>query len=229
MIKCLIVEDEPLAQQILQDYIADHPDLELEAICGNPVEAMKELSTHAVDLIFLDVNLPKLSGVQWYKTLKRPPQVIITTASPDHAIEGFELEATDYLLKPFGFDRFMMAVEKVKTRLLNQATGATYQDPVLVIKVDKKLYRVPYSEISYIESIGDYVKVHTNEKTYLSTDTLKSLEQTLPVTQFQRVHKSYIVALQRIDYLEGNRLMVKQEMIPVGQSYRAVIQQLFKG
>lgn len=221
MVKCYIIEDEPLARDILKRYIDDHPKLELFGVSSDPLTALDVLAQGKIDLLFLDINLPKISGVSFYRSLSTRPPVIFTTAYAEFAVEGFEVNAVDYLVKPFSFDRFLTAVSKLK------AVEDGHVD-FLIIKNDKKAFRIPLEEIAYIESIGDYVKVHTRDQVLLSSDTLKGLVDTLPDREFARVHKSFIVSLSAISYLEGNRLKIGETMIPVGYAYREKVTSLFK-
>jgi DNA-binding LytR/AlgR family response regulator len=179
------------------------------------------LQQEPVDLLFLDINLPDLSGINFYQTLIQKPAVIFTTAYPEFAVEGFELEAVDYLLKPFSFERFRRAIGRVKS-------GAEDVPEHITLKVDKKTYRLAHADIQYIESIGDYVKVHLHDQVLIASETMKKLEETLPGDQFMRVHKSYIVATDAIQYLEGNRLSLADQKIPVGHSYRARVSAFFQ-
>lgn len=215
MIKCLIVDDEPLAREVLESYVEDLPSLELVASCTDAMEALGWLNDEQIDLLFLDINMPKLSGINFYKSLSRKPKVIFTTAYSDHAVEGFELEAVDYLLKPFSFERFIKAVNKVKVDA-TENIGADF----IMLKADKKMHKINFDQILYFESIGDYVKVHLNEaKTLIIGETLRKLESALP-NEFIRVHKSFIIALKHLEYLEGNQAKIGEIKIPIGQSYR---------
>ena len=223
MIRCMIIEDEPLARKILEKYIRDTEDLHIASIATNGEEAFKMIEVNPVELIFLDVNLPKLSGLNFYKSLPEKPRVIFTTAYPDYAVEGFELEAIDYLLKPISYERFIVAVEKAREKL-----GQSDNNDFLVVKQDRKLFRISTKDITHIESLGDFVKIFTADRTYLSNDTLKELTQKLPKRKFARIHKSFIVSLEAIDYMEGNRLVIAGEKIPVGHSYREEIAKYFK-
>lgn len=222
--KCIVIEDEPLAQDVLKSYIADHPQLDLVGIFDSATQALPIIQQNQIQLLFLDINLPKISGTNFYQSLKNKPQVIFTTAYPEYAVTGFELEATDYLLKPFSFERFLTAVEKALV-----SSQKASNDGYLSIKEDKKYYRLAWSDILMIESIGDFARVHTINRTHLITQTLKSLETTLPSDRFIRVHKSYIVALEAITYLEGNRIKIREQMIPIGQSYREGLGRIFRG
>lgn len=221
MIKCIIIEDEPLARDLLTRYIQSTDGLQLLGSAEDAEEAQQQINTYKPDLIFLDIKLPDISGINFYKSLIHKPKVIFTTAYSEFAVEGFELEAVDYLLKPFGYERFLAAVNKLKSQLESEI------DDIIIIKEDKKSYRVKLSSILFIESLGDYVKYHTHEKSYLATDTLKSLASSLP-SNFLRIHKSYIVCLDHIEYLEGNRLKVNDQMLPLGYAYRESVSRLFK-
>lgn len=222
MIRCVIIEDEPLAKQLLERYVTETEGLELVGYAEDAEQAFDLINEKSPDLLFLDIQLPGLTGLNFYKSLIHKPKVIFTTAYPDHAVEGFELEAVDYLLKPFSYERFVKATMKAKSLL-----DTTKSDDVIIIKEDKKSYRVPLNELLHIESIGDYVKVYTSDKTYLSSDTLKSLETQLP-HPFMRVHKSFIVNMDQVAYMEGNRLKIQNSMVPIGYAYRESVSKLFK-
>ena len=221
--RCIIIEDEPLAQDVLIKYINDHPMLQLKGVFDDALSALNSPESRLVDLIFLDINLPKLSGINFYKALREKPQVIFTTAYSEYAVEGFELEATDYLLKPISFDRFMAAVSKALEKKTKNPQG------FLHVKTDKKYYRVPYPEIKFISSIGDFVKIHTPSQTYISNLKLRQLEELLPSDEFIRIHKSHIVSISAINFLEGNQVQVEDQKLPVGYAYRATVDQLFRG
>lgn len=219
MINCLIVDDEPLSRDVLKTYCADHPELEIVGICKDAFEAMAAMEKQTVDLIFLDVNMPKLSGVNFYKSLNQKPAVVFTTAYPEFAVEGFELDAVDYLLKPFSFERFVKAVNKVKDKSQTANTSANSADYIL-LKADKKIYRTPYDDILFMESLGDYVKVYLKDKVLIVTTTLKRLVEELPTTEFIRTHKSFIINKSKLEYIEGNQIKIRDQFITIGQSYR---------
>ena len=219
--KCIIIEDEPLAQNILKKYIADHPSLELVAICPDALEAQSILTQQNIHLIFLDINLPKLSGINFIKTLIHPPLVIFTTAYPEFAVEGFELNAIDYLLKPFSFERFIKAVnkeiEKLNASLQNNiATRTTF----IFLKADKKNHKIDLESIQYIEAIGDYMKVVTDSVQLIINETMKKMQEELPAHLFIRVHKSFIISRNRIKYIEGNYVQIEDKRIPIGATYK---------
>jgi DNA-binding LytR/AlgR family response regulator len=211
-ITCIIVDDEPLSRDVLHKYIADTPQLELKATLDNAISAVDYLNQNQVDLVFLDINMPKLSGINLVKSLINPPLIVFTTAYPQFAVDGFELDAVDYLLKPFSFERFLKAVNKVSDKL--SKTEIPEQN-YLVIKADKKLHRIRQDEILYFESAGDYVKIFFGDQMIVAHETMKNLEQTLPSEMFYRTHRSYIVALDKITFIEGNQLNIADAMISV--------------
>ena len=222
MIKCLIIDDEPPARQVLESYVADLPKLKLVATCTNAVEALEWLDKESIDLIFLDINMPKLSGINFYKSLSVKPKVIFTTAYADHAVEGFELEAVDYLLKPFSFERFIKAINKVDAGKRDESGD------FVMLKADKKNHKVNFDQILYFESIGDYVKVHLRDaKTLIISETLRKLEETLP-SAFLRVHKTYIISISHLEYVEGNQIKTGETKIPIGQSYQDKVNEVLR-
>jgi DNA-binding LytR/AlgR family response regulator len=224
---CLIVDDEPPAQRILELYIKDIPMLKLLGKCPNVFKAMEYLQKQKTDILFLDINMPKMSGLEFVKTLSSPPAIVITTAYRDYAVEGFELDVVDYLKKPFPFERFLKAVNKAvekvnskKDRYLIQMNQPVVESNFIFIREDKVNYKVNINDIFYIESVGDYIKVFTSGKTYLTYMSLKRICEMLPVTQFIRVHKSFIVATGKIVLIDGNIINIFNARIPIGQSFR---------
>ena len=220
--QCIIIEDEPLAQNILKKYMGEHPALELLAVCKDALEAQGILTHQNIQLIFLDINLPKLSGINFIKTLIRPPLVIFTTAYPEFAVEGFELNAVDYLLKPISFERFLKAVNKAIEKL--NASTSQNNNPgkpsFIFLKADKKLHQVDLNSIHYIEAIGDYMKVVTDSGQLIINETMKQLQAGLPGDSFIRVHKSFIISRNKIRFVEGNYIQVEHKSIPIGATYR---------
>jgi DNA-binding LytR/AlgR family response regulator len=237
-IRCLVVDDEELARTLLENYIGRLPHLELVAKCKDPMEAMQVLQNEAVDVLFLDIQMPGLTGVEFLRTLKTRPVVIFTTAYPDYALEGYTLDVIDYLLKPFSFERFVQAVNKAGEMLRlkagngNTAPAAPEEEPArdfILVKSEHKIHRIKYDDILYIESMREYVAYYTPNGRILSLNSLKSLEEELPSDRFIRIHKSYIVSLEKIDTLEGNQLHVGKEKLPIGASYREeVLGRIFK-
>lgn len=218
-INCIVVDDEPIARDILKTYIEQVPYLTLLASCEDAFEAMRVLNVKDIDLVILDINMPRLTGFEMLHTLKKYPAVIITSAYPEYALEGFELSVTDYLLKPFSFPRFVQATEKVVNKA-SETPAAKDEDLFLMVKSDKKLTKVFFDEIGYIEAYGNYIFIYTEQERIMSKQTLTQFEQQLPVSKFARIHKSYIVSLKAIKYLEGNEVSIAGKKLPVGKVYR---------
>lgn len=228
MIKAIIVDDEPLALDVLETYIEKMPDLSLVAKCENAIEANEALKNNEVDLMFLDIQMPQITGVEFLKSLTNPPAVIFTTAYPDYAVEGFELNAVDYLLKPISLDRFMKAVNKVSEKMgkkPNDGSGIVEMEgDFFFVKADKKLIKVDFDDIIYIEGLKDYVIIRQEAGRVITLQTMKSLEIKLPESTFKRVHRSYIVNINKINAVVGNMLEVTEKgqtkHIPIGKNYR---------
>jgi two-component system LytT family response regulator len=219
-LNCLIVDDEPIARDILRTYISQVPYLNLAGECSDAFEAMEILKTKDIDLIILDINMPRLTGFEMLRSLKKYPAVIITSAYPEYALEGFELSVTDYLLKPFSFPRFVQASEKVVNKTSETPPAAKDEDLFLMVKSDKKLTKVFFDEISYIEAYGNYIFIYAGQERVMSKQTLSQFEGQLPATKFARIHKSYIASLKAIKYLEGNEVSIAGKKLPVGKVFR---------
>lgn len=220
-ISCIIVDDEPLAIRVVEKYVAELPFLSLQGQFDSPITAMRFLQQQPVDLIFLDIHMPELSGINLVKALSQPPLVIFTTAFPDYAVAGFELDAVDYLVKPFSKERFLKAVQKAGLLLEKKPGPEPASSPThLTLKADRKIYRLPLDDIQYCQAYGDYVKIITTDKQLLPKITLAKLMEQLPSSRFIRVHRSYVIAWDKVEYLEGNQLKIEELLIPVGQQYR---------
>jgi DNA-binding LytR/AlgR family response regulator len=220
MVKCIIVDDEPLSQDVLKKYIADTPMLELINVCSDAFEASQIISSNEIQLMYLDINMPKLSGISLVKTMTKPPLIIFTTAYPQYAIEGFEVDAVDYLVKPFSYERFLKATNKAIEKINLSQLKNTSSNNYILLKADKKVFKINYDEINYLQCFGDYIKVFTLDKCLVTHDTFKNIQEQLPGKYFLRIHKSYIVALDKIKYIDGNQLKVAEEMIPIGLNYK---------
>lgn len=229
LIKCLIVDDEELARNLVENYVKRLPNLELVAKCANPIEAIQVLQDHQVDLIFLDIQMPELTGMEFLKTLTQKPMVIFTTAYKEYALESYELDAVDYLLKPFRFERFLQAVNKVGSILQTKTTPAPQMEvqttseqvkDYILVKSNFKVFRLHLDDIVFIESMKEYVAYHTKEERILSLGSLKQLQVELPSTQFIRIHKSYIANISYITTLEGNMIHIDHKKLPIGTSYK---------
>jgi DNA-binding LytR/AlgR family response regulator len=229
MIRTIIVDDEPLALDVIETYLESVPELSLVCKCANAFEANKALNEKDVELMFLDIEMPQLTGIDFLKTLKNPPLVIFTTAYPNYAIEGFELDAVDYLLKPISMERFMKAVNKAidSIHLRNRTMASSFdrvEDDFIFVKADKKLVKIHYQDILYIEGLKDYVIIRMDKERVITLQTMKSLEEKLPESIFRRIHRSYIVNINKIDALVGNMVEIKEKgqtkHIPIGKNYR---------
>jgi len=228
MIKCIIIEDEPLAVKVLVDYIAAIPFLQLEGSFRDAVLATEWLRSNEVQLIFLDIHLPKLKGMAFLKTLTRQPAVIITTAYHQYAVEGFELNVTDYLLKPVEFERFLIAVNKVPQTAgnLHPPLRAAEEKNHLFITVQKKKVRILFADILYIESQREYIKIVTGKKEYISRISTHEIEALLPGDKFKRIHRSFIISMNKIDSFTAEEVEINGISIPVGRAYRDIIESL---
>jgi DNA-binding LytR/AlgR family response regulator len=225
-LRCILADDEPIARQLLENYIADLPNLELVASCKNAFEVLDVLEREKIDLLFLDINMPKLSGISLLKTLEQKPAVIITTAYSEYAIEGFELSVTDYLLKPFSLERFMQAVAKVKIKAPKKTIIAEKETTKTVnfifVKSDKKLIKLFLNEINHIEAYGNYLKIYT-DKMILISQTLTEFLTKLP-QNFIRIHKSHIINFDKLKHIDGNQIVLLNDIkLTVGKSFRKSI------
>jgi two-component system LytT family response regulator len=228
-IKCLVIDDKPLAIDILADYIGKIPFLELVATTTNPVEGLNIIRNQSIDLIFLDIQMPELNGLQFIKIAGKQCKFILTTAYTEYALDGYEYDVIDYLLKPIAFDRFYRAAEKALQAFTPPDAGKVMptDNPqrsntaaYLFIKTEHRIQRINLDDILYIEGLQNYISIQTATERVLSLQTLKRIEEQLPVNDFVRVHKSFIVALKHITYIERSRIAIGETMIPVGDSYR---------
>ena len=227
MINCVIVDDEPLAREGIANYVREVDFLHLTGTCEHPLELIKILDQNQVDLIFLDIQMPKMNGLDFLKIVKNPPMVIITTAYPSYALEGFQLNVLDYLLKPITFERFFKSANKAKDyhRLLNQSMSTDSQKIEAIadyffIKCGNKYEKIYFEDILYVEGMQNYVTIFTDKGKYLTLLNLKSLEQNLHSELFIRVHKSYIVSIRKIEGIEGNEIFIQTYRIPISRNYR---------
>ena len=227
-IRCIIIEDEPLAAKVLSEYISQVPFLELNGTFKDAILATEYLRENSVDLIFLDIHLPKLKGMAFLKTLIDPPSVIITTAYHQYAVEGFDLNVTDYLLKPFEFERFLVSVNKVKAAQTERQKSIEREDVKdhLFLNIQKKKVKILFSEILYIESQREYIKIVTTKKEYISKMSTHEIESLLPANLFKRIHRSFIVSVSKIESYTAEAVEVNGISIPIGRGYRDVIENL---
>ena len=228
MIRCLIVDDEIIAQQIVEQFILQTPALTLIAKCRNAMEAFAKLEQHPVDLIFLDIEMPLINGLTFLKNLQHPPKVIFTTAYPNYAVQAFDLDVADYLLKPFSYERFLKAVTKVK-ELPQPAPDGKDDNGHLLVKEKGGLIKIPYSTILYIKAAKDYVRVVTNEQQYLASFTMKNLEEILPPQKFIRIHKSFIVSVGQIKMIKADEVILAgNHSLPLSINYKENVLAVFR-
>jgi len=226
-LSCIIVEDEPLAAEVLEDYIKQVPFLDLVNIYEDALFALEALKKQRVDVIFLDIHLPKLKGLDFIKTLKSPPQIIITSAYREYALDGYELNVTDYLLKPINFNRFLMAVNKLKNQQGAETSSVsaphTGERPHLLININKKKIKVFYDEILYIESRKEYINIVTEKESHLTKYQLTDIEAELDKASFMRIHRSFIVARNKIKAFNAAEVELGGQVIPIGRSYKELV------
>jgi len=238
VINCIIIDDEPLARKGLKEYINDVDFLQLTGEFGDPLKAVNVINAGNVQLIFLDIQMPKITGVEFLKTMKAPPPVIFTTAFPQYALDGFDLNATDYLVKPISFERFFKAVLKVKDLYYRKEEKASMEPAQLsstgedyfFIKVDNRLVKIMFEDILYIEALQNYVTIHTEGRKFITYLTFKSVEEYLPSNRFIKCHKSFIVSATRISSINGNEIMIGDHAIPISRNNKEeVMEKLLKG
>lgn len=225
MLKCLVIDDEPLAISLLSDYVKKTDGLELAGSFTNPIEALHFIEETAVDLLFLDIQMPELTGLQFGKILRGRIPIILTTAYEEYALQGYELDVIDYLVKPISFERFLMAVQKARSRVLPSPTepvqaSVANTSNYIFVKTNYKTQRINLDEILYLEGLGDYVQIHLPDERVLTLMNMKDLVEMLPAERFMRVHKSYLVAFDKIDYIERNRILINGQRIPIGPTYQ---------
>jgi DNA-binding LytR/AlgR family response regulator len=237
-LKCAIIDDEFLARKYVKDYVSKLPMLELVGDFNSPLKAMELIKSGEVDLLFLDIQMPDITGIEFLKTMDRAPHVILTTAFEEYALEGYELNVVDYLLKPFSFERFLKAVNKVQEleeknrKVSDSEPGNVMQKPQLkedhlIVRADRKLYKINYEDLLYIEGQKAYVTFHTKKKNITALASLRELEEQLPASRFLRIHKSYIVSIREIESLEGNQVAIGGTQLSVGKSYRPSVEKVF--
>jgi DNA-binding LytR/AlgR family response regulator len=244
MIKCLVVDDEPLALNIIEDYIAKIPFLQLVKATTNPIEALTIVQEGGVDLVYLDVQMPELTGIQFLRIANGRAKVILTTAYPQYALEGYELDVIDYLLKPIAFDRFFKSAQKAQGIIQPVGKSGSKEEAVAVavvqprqdfstdfifIKTEHKIQKVYLHHILFIEGLKDYISIFTDTERIITLQNMKKMEDALPENHFVRVHKSYIVALNKIDSIERSRIFIGDKVIPVGDTYRDQFFKLIEG
>ena len=220
LIKCLVIDDEPLAREGIAGYVSQTPFLELVGTCDSAISATTFLKENKVDLLFLDIQMPLLSGLDFIKTITIPPSVIFITAFSNYAIQGFELNAIDYLLKPISFDRFLKSANKAFDLFNLKSNPSENNSDFFFVKTDKKYVRINFDEITFIESIKDYVRIHTASEKHLVLLNMKNIITQLPPTKFVKVHKSFVVSLNKIHVIDGNIIKLSHGEVPIGKEYK---------
>jgi DNA-binding LytR/AlgR family response regulator len=233
-ISCMIIDDEPLARKGLKEYIADVDFLQLDSEFDSAVKAIEKLNSSAVQLLFLDIEMPRLNGIELLRTLQQPPMVIVTTAYPEYALEGYELDVLDYLVKPVSFNRFIKAVTKAReymaARMPGSAPAASATGDHFFIKADGKLVKILYTDLLFAEAAQNYVTLYTKDRKYITHLTFKGIEENLPVSLFLKVHKSYLVNLSKIDGVEAAGLTIGSYTIPISRSNKdEILENILKG
>lgn len=228
-IKCIAIDDEPLALDVIKDHVSKVSFLNIEASFQNPVEALNYLSQNKIDLIFLDIQMPQLTGFEFLSTLSNKPLVILTTAYPDYALKGYEVDAVDYLVKPIALDKFLKAVNKVQNLLPSENNGTPAipkEETFFFVKTEYKTVKINFDEIRHIESQKDYVVFHLKDEKISSLMSITSVEKMLPASRFLRIHRSFIIAIDKIESIERNIVFINDQPIPVGESYRSIFKKL---
>jgi DNA-binding LytR/AlgR family response regulator len=231
-LNCLIVDDEPIARDIINSYCKHLSDLTVVALCGNALEAKTILQNQHIDILFLDINMPVIDGVSFAKTLKNKPQIIFSTAYKEYATDAFDLEACDYLLKPFSFDRFMVAVDKaiarIKPGIVFQSAPSPLKDvdqkeDYIFVKTDGKIFKILYCELQYGEAQGNYTRIVTQTTTLMPKMPFSNFEEMLPPNRFIRIHRSFVINKSKIKHIEGNRVFIGETELPIGNNYRELL------
>lgn len=231
-INCLIVDDEPVAREILENHLSKLNTFEVVASCKSAIEAFNQINAHAIDLIFLDINMPEISGLSFARSINKNIKLIFTTAYREYAVDGFDLKAVDYLLKPISFERLLQSVNKYldenhRLKSPEPTEIVSEKNDSFFVRSDRKMVRIDFAEIRYIESLSDYIKIHLTDKTVITRETISNIESKLPPHEFIRIHRSFIVALSQIDSFSNELIEMGRKQIPIGRSYRKeVIQRL---
>jgi two-component system, LytTR family, response regulator len=234
MLNCLIVEDEPLARNLLTEYVSKVEGLKLVEACSSPLPALEILRKHHIDILFLDIQMPDITGISFLKVLQKKPYVILTTAYSQYALEGYELDVVDYLLKPITFERFLKAVDKVNQRVQNPVRVSTDvsskpANDFVFVKDGTKLVKVELADILYVEGLKDYVTIHTRTQKIVTLQRLKALEEQLPSDRFIRIHHSYIIAVSAIDAVHKGEVKIGNALLPISESYRKSFREFIEG
>lgn len=224
-IRCLIVDDEPMAREILENHLTRIDSIEIAGSCKNAIEAFNLMNSENIDLIFLDINMPEISGLSFAKSINKKIKIIFTTAYREYALEGFDLKAVDYLLKPISFERLFQSIQKFKNENLSfsqeEIRDVTDENAdFFFVRADRKMIKINFSELEYVESLADYVKIHSKDKVIISRETISSIEAKLPKKDFLRVHRSFIVSISKIESFTNEFIEIRNKAIPISRSYK---------
>jgi len=222
-IKCIIIDDEPLAAEVIENYLKEFSNVEHMGSFTNPLEALELIESGEIEAVFIDINMPKMNGLEFIRSIEAKPSFVITTAYREYAVESYDLDVLDYLVKPIPFNRFLKSINKLSLKFNADRSMENAQDAAeksfIFLKVDKKLVRIKYDDIHFIESLKDYIKVFTSEGDFLAHKSLTSITEELPKSKFLRIHRSFTVSLDKIEALEGNSVLLKGKRIPIGRKY----------
>ena len=225
MINCIIVDDEPVAREILENHLQRINGIHVSATCKNAVEAFNVINSHKIDLIFLDINMPEISGLSFARSINKNIKIIFTTAYREYAIDGFDLKAVDYLLKPVSFERIHQAVNKYKNENLTITPEPAIElsldkNDFIFVKAERKMIKINFADVDYIESLSDYVKIHLKHKTIITRETITNIEAKLPQRDFLRIHRSYIISIHKIESFTNEFVEINKKAIPISRSYK---------
>lgn len=225
IVNCIIVDDEPVAREILENHLQKVDAVNVVATCKNAIEAFNEINSNQIDLIFLDINMPEISGLSFAKSINKNIKVIFTTAYREYAVDGFNLQAVDYLLKPISFERLLQAVNKYlgeNTEFKEEKTSEIKEErnDFIFVRSDRKMVKIDFSDINYIESLSDYIKIHLNDKIIVTRETISNIEAKLPQKEFMRIHRSYIVAIAKIESFTNEFIEIENKALPISRSYK---------
>lgn len=223
---CIVIEDQPVARRIIEQHLENCGLLDNKGSFSSAIDALSYLNENDIDILFLDIEMPVLNGLQMLKTLQRKPLVIVISAYREYALDSYDFDVTDFLLKPISFERFLKAVNKSCEIIKNNRNKYKYDKDFIVVKQDKKIHKLDLESIIYIESMGDYVKFYTSKGVYVAYQTIKNLSEKLPFPKFLKIHKSYIVALDKIESIVGNTIFINEIRLPIGESFRSVVKKI---
>ncbi len=230
-ISCLIVDDELIAREVIETHLKKIPNVKIIASCGNAIEAFSYIRNNSIDLIFLDINMPEISGISFAKSINKDIKIIFTTAYRDYAVEGFELQAVDYLLKPISFNRLLKAINnyfEIYSEQKNTVIENTNRHDFMFVRSDRRMIKIDFNAIIYVESYSDYIKIHLADKTIITRETISAIEAKLPVKKFIRIHRSYIISINNIVSFTNEEIIINKKSLPISRSYKKEVLQVLE-